>query len=91
VLHVAGVVLVSNLHGKPRGENASVQVLSQGVPELESPVSVYALGLVPVGFPEAAEIDLAKSMLYFVLNVHALVELSVTCVKYTVCIPWLVW
>jgi hypothetical protein len=40
VLHVAGVVLVSYLHGSPLGENASVQVLSHGVPEVVSVAKV---------------------------------------------------
>ena len=61
MLQVPGVP-VTNWQGSPRGENASVQVLSQGVPELVSIDEVYALGFVPVGAPEAAVIIRARSI-----------------------------
>ena len=61
MVQVPGVP-VTNWQGSPRGENASVQVLSQGVPELVSIDEVYGLGLVPVGAPEAAVISRARSI-----------------------------
>ena len=83
MLQVAGVVLVSNLHGKPRGEKAIVQVLSHGVPEVVSVDKVYGLGLVPVGAALAAVMNRARSIETELLAVYvqAVVELSVTCVR----------
>ena len=61
MVHVPGEP-VTKLHGSPRGENAMVQVLSQGLPTLVSVADVYALGLDPLGAAEAAVISRARSI-----------------------------
>ena len=61
MLHVPGLP-VMKLQGRPLGENARVQVLSHGVPEVVSAEYVYAVGLL-LGAAEAAVICLASAMI----------------------------
>ena len=60
MLHVPA--LVSSLHGSPRGENASLQVLSHGVPDDVSVLSTYALGFEPLGAADDAVMCRARSI-----------------------------